>query len=156
MSVGHLKNYTKVLVPLNPELVGCKAEVVIEKGERFHILGKVVESSIKRLVPKPKGEGERGEEENCDELNYKVVESCVGDGCGEVEGGGEEKKEEGCCGGGECGSGKEEEKVEEREGTVKKEGEKFDIRLAVGVGVPAVLGVGILIYAGFKSYSRKR
>ena len=34
MSVGHLKNYTKVLVPIDLELRGCKAEVEIEKGER--------------------------------------------------------------------------------------------------------------------------
>ncbi|GMI34354.1 hypothetical protein TeGR_g7931, partial [Tetraparma gracilis] len=112
-TVAHLKNYTKVLLPRDDELVGCRVRVSIEQAERFHVAGSVVEGSVVRMVKKipveAKGgarrktaaarsrggaenaESENGESENgenCDAHNYRA------------EGGGGE-----CCGGGECGSG---------------------------------------------------
>ncbi|GMI13643.1 hypothetical protein TrVE_jg13827 [Triparma verrucosa] len=157
MSVGHLKNYTKVLVPIDLELRGCKAEVEIEKGERFHISGKVVPNSVVRLVALPKEDSEEKKEteteENCDEQNYKVVESCVGDGCGETgcSSKGEEKKEE-CCGTGDCQSV---EKVEEEKVDTSDTSSFTDVKFMVAVTLPAVAGLSLVIYAIVKSLKRR-
>lgn len=40
-TVGHTKTYVKVLVPLDPELVGKKVMVHIEKSSKWHLMGKV-------------------------------------------------------------------------------------------------------------------
>jgi threonylcarbamoyladenosine tRNA methylthiotransferase CDKAL1 len=114
MTVCHMKNYTKVLVPRNDDLVGCKIRVELESVERFHVVGKIVEGSVVRMVPKvavadegvkkrkkhvavisggvEHGEfAENAEIENCDSHNYKVDV--------DVAGGGD------CCGGGSCSDG---------------------------------------------------
>ena len=101
--VGHMKNYTKVLLEFDKTLTGCYCEVKVVKVDRFHVVGVVVEGSVKRLVPELV---EGGGEVMSNALFGE--ENCVG-GCGdgsEMEG--EEKKleegEGGGCGGGGCGS----------------------------------------------------
>jgi threonylcarbamoyladenosine tRNA methylthiotransferase CDKAL1 len=41
-TVGHTKSYVKVLVPLNPELVGCVARVRVTTVHRWHVEGSVL------------------------------------------------------------------------------------------------------------------
>lgn len=44
-TVGHTKNYTKVLLPRDDALIGCTAEVHIVSSARFHVNGEVVSRS---------------------------------------------------------------------------------------------------------------
>jgi threonylcarbamoyladenosine tRNA methylthiotransferase CDKAL1 len=44
-TVGHTKNYTKVLLPRDDALIGCAAEVHIVSAARFHVNGEVVSRS---------------------------------------------------------------------------------------------------------------
>jgi hypothetical protein len=41
-TVGHTKSYVKVLLPLNPQLVGCVARVRVESVHRWHVEGTVL------------------------------------------------------------------------------------------------------------------
>ena len=124
---------------------------------RFHISGKVVPNSVVRLVALPKEDSEEKKEteteENCDEQNYKVVESCVGDGCGETgcSSKGEEKKEE-CCGTGDCQSV---ENVEEEKVDASDTSSFTDVKFMVAVTLPAVAGLSLVIYAIVKSLKRR-
>ena len=156
MTVCHLKNYTKCLVPRNDDLVGCKIRVVLEGTERFHVVGRVVEGSVERMVPKVPVDGgnrvKRGrkaagggkeekekaeEEENCDKQNYKVaVEEDAAECCG---GGGE-----GGCGGGGggCGEGAgEEKKQEDGEVEVKAGRREVEEKKAAAAAAAAAKGV---------------
>lgn len=41
-TVGHTKSYVKVLVPLDPRLVGCVARVRVHAVHRWHVEGTVL------------------------------------------------------------------------------------------------------------------
>jgi hypothetical protein len=43
-SVGHTKAYVKVLVPHDPKLVGCEAQVCVRHVARWHVQGDVISS----------------------------------------------------------------------------------------------------------------
>lgn len=44
-TVGHTKNYSKVLLPRDDSLIGCTAEVEIVSTARFHMVGRVLSRS---------------------------------------------------------------------------------------------------------------
>ena len=107
-SVGHAKNYTKVLVEKDLDLPGCRASVKLHKVGRFHVEGTIIDGTVVRLVPVPgdatqlrarrKGgsnkENNDEDTENCDMHNYRVD-----------DGGPEGEEDSACCGGGGCGGG---------------------------------------------------
>ena len=50
-SVGHSKGYVKVLVPLDQNLPGTVAYVLIESAKRFHIEGQIIHGHVEKLPP---------------------------------------------------------------------------------------------------------
>ena len=175
MTVCHLKNYTKVLIPRDDELVGCKISVTIESVERFHVVAKVVEGSVRRLVAKvaveTKGAGKRArkvavmtggvehgehrenDEENCDEQNYRVEEK-KDEGGGDCCGGGGE----GACGGGGCDSSAAEkvEKVAEKNDETSDETSDSESIVRIAVASTGLVGAALILYAAIKFFKRKR
>lgn len=50
--IGHTKNYTKIILPYNPELMGKSVTVKIEKALKWHVEGLIVEEKLLE-VPNP-------------------------------------------------------------------------------------------------------
>ena len=93
-TVGHTKNYTKVLVVRDDTLMGCTATVCITSVSRFHVVAKVMNQS--KCITKQA-------EKILQEMNNNkhMEKECCGN-----EGSSSSEKEE-CCGGGSCSSSAE-------------------------------------------------
>lgn len=83
--VGHTKNYTKVIMPYNPELMGKAVTVRIEKALKWHVEGSIVEDQeilipdaavyfepIVKLYEERRQEKERRQREREDERKNKL------------------------------------------------------------------------------------
>jgi len=112
-TIGHTKNYTKVLVPLDPSLVGCVATVIIEESQRWHVAGKVLSSqkihnetvlnaaASKKAGIRPSNISTNDDGEDYGEEGEETSECCGGGGGAEGTCGDNNTE---CCGGsGECG-----------------------------------------------------
>lgn len=97
-SVGHSKNYIKVLVPLDDNLPGTSYMVEIHKAHRFHLEGVVVgerlATSRDNIVPHSSA--------NALKTSVKTMENCTDGDCG-GNGGCDDGE---CCGGGGCDTNK--------------------------------------------------
>jgi len=81
-SVGHTKNYTKVLVPLDKSLVGNCRYVDINAAYRWHVEGTV---SNNHTHPKPNPNSNIRDSVNTDNTKLKPKTSDCESGCNEVD-----------------------------------------------------------------------